>query len=74
MKHSTINNHSKPQFIIQTNHHHISIIQPFPNASFKILPQFNALNTHYIQLYHHTLLLSIHHKHITLFHPSSHSI
>ena len=50
MKDWTINNHSKRQLIIQSNHDDISIIEPLRNGSFKILAEFNALNTDYIQV------------------------
>ena len=68
MKDWTINNHSKRQLIIQNNHNDISIIEPLRNGSFKILAEFNALNTDY------TLVVSIHEKEISVFDRSSQSI
>ncbi|MCG2465340.1 hypothetical protein K4O61_12160, partial [Staphylococcus epidermidis] len=41
---------------------------------FKILAEFNALNTDYIQIYDHTLVVSIHEKEISVFDRSSQSI
>ena len=73
MKDWTINNHSKRQLIIQNNHDDISIIEPLRNGSFKILAEFNALNTDYIQIYDHTFV-SIHEKEISVFDRSSQSI
>ena len=67
MKDWTINNHSKRQLIIQNNHNDFSIIEPLRNGSFKILAEFNALNTDYIQIYDHTLVVSIHEKEISVF-------
>ena len=74
MKDWTINNHSNRQLIIQSNHDDISIIEPLRNGSFKILAEFNALNTDYIQIYDHTLVVSIHEKEISVFDRSSQSI
>lgn len=74
MKDWTINNHSKRQLIIQSNHDDISIIEPLRNDSFKILAEFNALNTDYIQVYDRTLVVSIHEKEISVFDRSSQSI
>ena len=74
MKDWTINNHSKRQLIIQNNHDDISIIEPLRNGSFKILAEFNALNTDYIQVYDRTLVVSIHEKEISVFDRSSQSI
>lgn len=70
----TINNHSKRQLIIQSNHDDISIIEPLRNSSFKILAEFNALNTDYIQVYDHTFVVSIHEKEICVFDRFSQSI
>ena len=73
MKDWTINNHSKRQLIIQNNHDDISIREPLRNGSFKILAEFNALNTDYSQIYDHTLVVSIHEKEISVFDRSSQS-
>ena len=40
----------------------------------KYSAEFNALNTDYIQVYDHTLVVSIHEKEISVFDRSSQSI